>query len=113
MNQNIIFIDFENIPELPEFNSPDIFKIIILVGSDQHKISFETVQKSQVFGNKVEWIKVNERGKNALDFFITYYLGFYVSRHPKKIFSIYTNDRGVDPLINHLQQNNINVKRLP
>ena len=112
MNQEIILIDFENIPDLPEYKLSDIFKIIILVGSDQHKISFETVQKSQKLGNKVEWIKVNERGKNALDFYIAYYLGFYLSKYPKKTFKIFTNDKGLDPLIHYLQQNNITITRL-
>lgn len=113
MNNEIILIDYENSSAIPAFKAQDICKIIIIVGSNQNKIPFETVQKLQKLGDKVEWIQLNETGKNALDFFITYYLGLYIARHPGKVFKIYTKDKGFDPLINHLKKDKIEITRHP
>ena len=72
----------------------------------------ELVQKTQPFGNSVEWIRVNGKGRNALDFFIAFFLGKDVAADSKKTFIIYSKDTGYDPLINHLKKNGIKAKRI-
>jgi hypothetical protein len=47
-----------------------------------------------------------------LDFFITYFLGYYVGTQNNKEYIIYSKDTGYDPLIEYLKSRNINVKRI-
>jgi len=87
-------------------------KIMIIVGENQTKVPIELVQKTQPFGDAVEWIRVNGKGRNSLDFFITFFLGKDVAADMKKVFIIYSKDTGYDPLINHLKKNGIKAKRI-
>jgi hypothetical protein len=43
-------------------------------------------------GKGVEWIKVNGKGKNALDFYIAYFLGVYTNEYKDKEYIIYSKD---------------------
>jgi hypothetical protein len=61
--------------------------------------------------SSVELLKVKGQGKNALDFFIAYYLGVYTNRNKELKFTICSNDQGYDPLIKHLGENGINITR--
>ena len=85
---------------------------MIIVGENQTKVPIELVQKTQPFGDAVEWIRVNGKGRNSLDFFITFFLGKDVAADMKKVFIIYSKDTGYDPLINHLKKNGIKAKRI-
>jgi hypothetical protein len=86
--------------------------VMIIVGSDQTKVPIELVQKTQPFGNAVEWIRINGKGRYALDFSIAFYLGKDVAAGSNKKYIIYSKDTGYDPLINHLKKSGINVKRV-
>ena len=87
-------------------------KVMIIMGKNQTKVPIELVQKTQPFGNAVEWIRVNGKGRNALDFFIAFYLGKDVAADSGKTFIIYSKDTGYDPLINHLKKSGIKAKRI-
>lgn len=109
-----MYIDYENVQDIKfEFieNIANI-NIKIIVGQNQNKIPIELVQLTQRFGNSIEWIKVNGVGKNALDFFITFFLGRDITLNKDKKFIIYSKDTGYDPLINYLNSNKINIKRI-
>ena len=85
---------------------------MIIAGKDQTKVPIDLVQKTQPFGNAVEWIRVNGKGRNALDFFIAFFLGKDVAENREKTFIIYSKDTGYDPLINHLKKSGIKAKRI-
>jgi len=91
-------------------------KLIIIVGENQNKIPVSLIQKTQPYGESgesIEWLQIkSEEKKNALDFFITYFLGYYIATQNSKEFVIYSKDTGYDPLINYLKLKNINVKRI-
>jgi hypothetical protein len=87
--------------------------MLIMVGETQNKIPTNLVQKTQPFGNSIEWLQIkSNRKKNALDFFIVYFLGNYISTKKNKEYIIYSKDKGYDPLIEYLKTQNINVKRI-
>ena len=69
-------------------------------------------KKPKPFGSGVEWIRVNGKGRNALDFFIAFFLGRDVATDSTKTFIIYSKDTGYDPLINHLKKNGIKARRI-
>lgn len=107
-----ILIDFENTqPDNLEtlINRP--FQVLVFVGKNQTKMSFEFVSTMQKLGSSAQYIKMTALGKNALDFHIAYYLGKISTKEPDATFYIISNDTGFDPLIQHLRTNNVKVQR--
>lgn len=107
-----LYIDYENVQDVKVKTIKSTMKVKIIAGENQVKIPLELVQKTQPLGDKVEWIKVSGKGKNALDFFIVYYLGRDVERDKSKSFIIYSKDAGYDPLISHLNKLKIKARRI-
>jgi hypothetical protein len=62
--------------------------------------------------SSIKLIKVKVSGKNALDFFIAYYLGVYIRKDKNINFIIISDDKGYDALIKHLSENEISIKRI-
>jgi len=113
MFNEIIFVDFENFTKIIDDIKKKDAKIVVLVGLHQAKKSFDFADKLLDSVYSIELLKVKASGeKNALDFFITYYLGVYTSSNKKLKFTICSNDKGYDPLIKHLCDNKIIIKRL-
>ena len=110
--EEYLYIDYENVQDVKVNVIKKTTKVMIIVGEDQTKVPIDLVQKTQPFGNAVEWIRVNGKGRNALDFFIAFFLGKDVAADKKKTFIIYSKDTGYDPLINHLKKSGIKAKRI-
>jgi hypothetical protein len=87
-------------------------EIKILVGKNQNKIPLETVQGLQKLGSCLEWIQVPGQGKNALDFFVAYFLGKYTQEKRYQAYKIVSKDTGYDPLISYLKNQRITIERL-
>jgi len=110
--EEYLYIDYENVQDVKVDVVKKTMKVLIIVGDNQTKVPIDLVQKTQPFGNAVEWIQVNGKGRNALDFFIAFFLGKDVAADRKKTFIIYSKDTGYDPLINHLRKSGIKAKRI-
>ncbi|MDV3427107.1 MAG: PIN domain-containing protein [Bacillota bacterium] len=110
--EEYLYIDYENVQDVKVNILKNTVKVMIIVGEDQTKVPIDLVQKTQPFGNAVEWIRVNGKGRNALDFFIAFFLGKDVASDRKKTFIIYSKDTGYDPLINYLKKSGIKAKRI-
>lgn len=110
--EEYLYIDYENVQDVKVDVIKKTIKVMIIVGKDQTKVPIDLVQKTQPFGNAVEWIRVNGKGRNALDFFIAFFLGKDVAADREKTFIIYSKDTGYDPLINHLKKSGIKAKRI-
>jgi hypothetical protein len=100
LKKTILLVDYENIQniDLSVIQEQDI-DIKIFVGQAQNKIPIELVQATQRFGQRVEWIKIEEAGSNALDFHIAFYLGRFSKDIGGGSFLILSKDKGFDPLI--------------
>jgi hypothetical protein len=112
MHNEIIFVDFENFTKIIEDIKKADAKIVVLVGLNQTNKPFTFAKELLDNVSSVELLKVKGQGKNALDFFIAYYLGVYTNRNKELKFIICSNDQGYDPLIKHLNENGINIRRL-
>jgi len=110
--EEYLYIDYENVQDVKVDVIKKTTKVTIIVGNDQTKVPIDLVQKTQPFGNAVEWIRVNGKGRNALDFFVAFFLGKDVAADREKAFIIYSKDTGYDPLINHLKQSGIKARRI-
>ena len=108
-----IFVDLENIKpnEIGNLLNNDV-GVLLFVGANQKSLSVDIVLAMQQLAESrsANYIQITGNGRNALDFHITYYLGLIASKHPASKFYIFSNDKGYDPLIQHLQERNINVR---
>ncbi len=110
--EEYLYIDYENVQDVKPEAIKKTMKVRIIMGNDQSKVPIDLVQKTQPFGSSVEWIQVSGKGRNALDFFIVYFLGVDASQNKDKSFIIYSKDTGYDPLILYLKKSGIKIKRI-
>jgi hypothetical protein len=107
-----ILVDYENVQDINMDMLNEKTKMVIIVGENQHKIPLKLIQKTQPYGDSIEWLQIKGNGKNALDFFIAYFLGYFISTKSDKEYIVYSKDTGYDILIEYLKLKNINVKRI-
>jgi hypothetical protein len=113
MRTNYVLIDYESVqPEDLWSLKQDHFRVVVFVGAHQHKIAYETVAVLQQMGSNVEYVKISGTGPNALDFHIAFYIGQLAAKEPEAYFHIVSNDRGFDPLINHLKTRKLRALRV-
>jgi hypothetical protein len=110
--EEYLYIDYENVQDVNVNVIKKTTKLMIILGNDQTKVPVELIQKIQKLGERVKWIRVNGKGRNALDFFIVFFLGRDITLDKNKKFIIYSKDTGYDPLINYLKKNGINIIRI-
>ena len=110
---NYVLVDFENVqPKNLSLLREDYFRVWIFIGPQQLKLDVDLVQAMHDFGpSRSKYLRILEKGKDALDFHIAFYLGELVTENPQAYFHIISKDKGFDPLILHLQSRNINVQR--
>src|SRR5206468_88995 len=63
-------------------------------------------------GPKLEWVKVDGGGRNALDFHIAYCLGCMLTQCPHTVCFILSKDSGYDPLVRHLSKQGLCCRRI-
>ena len=109
---NYVLIDLENIqPEHLSVLAGQNFKVLVFVGQNQAKLSFDLVSAVQHLGKNAEYIKIQGNGPNALDFHIAFYIGQFSAENSDAHFHIISKDKGFDPLIKHLESKQIQVHR--
>ncbi len=112
MKTNYVFIDLENVqPEHLGVLAGHDFKVVVFVGQNQSKISFDLASALQNLGKNAEYIKIKGNGPNALDFHIAFYIGQFSTENSDSHFHIISNDGGFDPLITHLESKKIQAHR--
>ena len=112
MKNNYVLIDFENVqPKNLAILNGHEFRVIVFVGANQAKISFELASALQALGSNAEYVKIGGNGHNALDFHIAFYIGQLAERDPNAYFHIISKDTGFDPLIKHLKERKIFAQR--
>src|SRR5690606_22577943 len=55
----------------------------------------------QAAHERVTLVPHSGRGKNALDFHLSFYLGYVAARHPEASMLVVANDKGYDSMIEH------------
>lgn len=112
MRTNYVLIDYENVqPAAMAVLEQEHFKVIVFVGANQAKVSFEVASALQRMGAKASYVKITGNGPNALDFHIAFYIGQLAAGEPYAYFHIISKDAGFDPLVTHLKGRNIVVCR--
>ena len=111
--EKVLLIDFENIQNinLEQIEKFD-YRIYVFIGESQNKIPFVLVKPAQKLGVKLEWIKIDGNGANALDFHIAYYLGNQIEKNPDSEYVILSKDKGFDPLVRFITKKNVKCRRI-
>jgi hypothetical protein len=105
---NYVLIDYENVqPDTIGVLDQEHFKVIVFVGANQAKVTFEVASLLQHLGNRARYVKISGNGPNALDFHIAFYIGQIAASDPDAYFHIVSKDTGFDPLIAHLKAKKI------
>jgi hypothetical protein len=112
MYKTVIFIDFENLQKIDTNKIDTKTKIIVMVGLDQENKAIEFISKIIKNVSSIELIKINGRGKNAMDFFIAFYLGKYYKEIKDSKIIISSKDKGYDPLIKHLDGCGMSIEKI-
>ena len=99
-----VLIDLENVmpDDFSRLNREDV-RTYLFAGKLQEKIKLATVMAVQPLGDKVKWIQMVGSGKNALDFHLAFYLGTLFAKDPKGVYCFVSNDKGFDPLVDHVK----------
>jgi NTP pyrophosphatase (non-canonical NTP hydrolase) len=98
--QTHVLVDWENVqPQEADIRAlvPDVTDVWIFHGKTQKRV--EAHQKG--FGEQLTLVPVSRPGKNALDFHLSFYMGYITSRNPNARFVVISNDQGYGPMLEH------------
>jgi hypothetical protein len=111
--QDYVLIDFENVqPKNLEPLRTTNHLIKVFLGNHQSKLATEFVSLLLPFGQRVELIRIEGTGHNALDFHIAYTLGRLSCEAPEAIFYVVSKDTGFEPLIRYLRKQGVRCERI-
>lgn len=112
MSQKLLLVDYENVQQVDLNRLDEHFRVQIFVGASQKSVPIELVTQAQKLGNRVEWMRVEGSGSNALDFHIACQLGRVIEKSPGLHCIVLSKDKGFDPLLRHLNKNGLKCKRI-
>ncbi|MCW5643986.1 MAG: nucleotide pyrophosphohydrolase [Rhodoferax sp.] len=95
-----VLVDWENVqPKDVDIRGlvPDVTNVWIFHGPTQKRVGDDHVS----FGDALTLVPISRPGKNALDFHLTYYVGYISSRNPNARFVVISNDQGYGPMVEH------------
>lgn len=95
-----VLVDWENVqPKESDLRAlvQDVTDVWIFHGPNQ-KVDPESFGS---FASRATPVKIARSGKNALDFHLSFYMGYIASRHPDARFVVVSNDKGYGPMLEH------------
>jgi PIN domain len=104
-------VDFENVqPTLDELAklAPGFTNVWLFHGPHQTK---QAKQLEDAYSS-VTPVPRSGKGKNALDFHLSFYLGYVAAKHPEAELVVVANDKGYDPMIAHARELGFTAKRV-
>lgn len=104
-------VDYENVqPTFEELVklAPGFTDVWLFHGPHQAK----RAQQMAAAHNGVTLVPRSGKGPNALDFHLTFYLGYVAAKHPDAHLVVVANDKGYDPMIAHARLLEFTVKRV-
>jgi hypothetical protein len=106
-----VLVDLENVQPpaaLLENLAPGFADAWIFHGPHQEKLSktFKTL-----IGERATLVPITRTGNNALDFHLSFYLGYVAAKHPEARLVVVANDKGYEPMIEHAVSLGFEVRR--
>lgn len=98
--QTHVLVDWENVqPKDVDIRAlvSDVTDVWLFHGPNQRNVD----KDQTAFGDRVTCVPISRAGKNALDFHLSFYMGYIASRNPAARFVVLSNDQGYGPMLEH------------
>jgi NTP pyrophosphatase (non-canonical NTP hydrolase) len=95
-----VLLDYENVqPSEAALRElvPDVSQVWVFHGPHQRQVE----RAFAGFGDAVMAVPISKTGKNALDFHLSFYMGYIASRNPSASLVVVANDKGYEPMLEH------------
>jgi NTP pyrophosphatase (non-canonical NTP hydrolase) len=106
-----VLLDYENVqPSDDELRAmvPDAGQVWVFHGPHQGQVE----ERFASFGSNVTAVPISKTGKNALDFHLSFYMGYLVSRNQASAMVVVANDKGYEPMLEHARALGFAVRQL-
>ncbi len=107
-----VLLDYENVqPSDAELRAlvPDVRQVWVFHGPHQREVE----KRFASFGTGATAVPISQTGKNALDFHLSFYMGYIASRNPDSKMVVVANDKGYEPMLEHAKAMGFVVRRQP
>jgi NTP pyrophosphatase (non-canonical NTP hydrolase) len=105
-----VLLDYENVqPSEAELRAlvPDVGQVWVFHGPHQCDVE----KRFASFGTGATAVPISKTGKNALDFHLSFYMGYIASRNPDSAMIVVANDKGYEPMLEHATAMGFVVRR--
>ena len=106
-----VLVDWENVqPKDVEIQAlvPGVTDVWLFHGPNQKNVSVH----QSLWGQQVTLVPIARAGKNALDFHLSFYMGYIASRNPQANFVVLSNDTGYLPMLEHARTLGFSVQQM-
>ena len=97
MSQTLLLVDFENVHKVDISLLDESYRAIIFVGANQNPPKAAKNKTTAHRFTRVDLLKVEGAGRNALDFYIAFQLGRTFETAPDTECIVLSKDKGYDP----------------
>ena len=100
MKEQHVLVDYENVqPTIDELLklAPKLTDVWLFHGPNQIK----RAEQLKAAHERVTLVPHSGKGKNALDFHLSFYLGYVAAKHPEATLLVVANDKGYDSMLAH------------
>jgi outer membrane biosynthesis protein TonB len=104
-------VDFENVqPGMEDLLkiAPKLTDVWLFHGPNQTK----RAEQVKAAHERVTLVPHTGKGKNALDFHLSFYLGYVAARHPDATLVVVANDKGYDSMLSHAKLLGFTARRV-
>lgn len=111
MKEQHLLVDFENVqPGMEDLLkiAPKLTDVWLFHGPNQVK----RAKQLQAAHERVTLVPHSGKGKNALDFHLSFYLGYLAAKHPDANLVVVANDKGYDSMLGHAKLLEFRATRL-
>nr|WP_225781800.1 PIN domain-containing protein [Xenophilus sp. Marseille-Q4582] len=105
-----VLLDYENVQPSDEelrLMVPNAGRVWVFHGPQQRQVE----RRFASFGADVTAVPISKTGKNALDFHLSFYMGYIASRNPASTMVVVANDKGYEPMLEHARGMGFMVRR--
>lgn len=106
-----VLLDYENVqPTQEQLRAlvPDARQLWVFHGPHQRDVE----QRFASFGSDATAVPISKTGKNALDFHLSFYMGYIASKNPGSAMVVIANDKGYEPMLEHARAMGFAVRRM-
>lgn len=100
MKEQHVLVDYENVqPSIEDLLklAPKLTDVWLFHGPNQ----IRRAEQLQAAHERVTLVPHSGKGKNALDFHLSFYLGYVAAKHPDATLVVIANDKGYDSMLGH------------